>query len=156
MDILTRPMLTPFDMPSLSETIVRAVYACWSRCDFTGMLDLFSADVEITQPDGLPGGRRFVGYEGVASFLLAYRWHLRSEFAPRLLSWSGADLVVIGRVRGRKWSDRQAVALDFVHVWTVLNGEIVRLRVLTEVASVAGLLREGAAQLSASVCAGPR
>jgi ketosteroid isomerase-like protein len=133
-------MLTPFDKPSLSETIVRAFYACCSRCDFTGLLDLFSADVEITQAEGLPGGRRFIGYEGVANFLLAYRWNLRSEFGPRILSASGAEWVVIGRLRGRNWSDHRAVSHDFVHVWTISSGQIVRLRVLTEVAAVAGPL----------------
>jgi ketosteroid isomerase-like protein len=131
-------VLTPFDTPSLAETIIRALYTCWMRCDFTGMLDLFSADVEIVQPDDLPGGRTFVGYEGVASFLLAYRWHLRAEFAPRLMERSGNELVVIGRWRGRTSAGERAVGLDFVHVWSVVGTKIVRLRVLTDVAAVAG------------------
>lgn len=133
-------MLTPFDTPSLAETIIRALYTSWMRCDFTGMLDLFSADVEIVQPDDLPGGRTFVGYEGVASFLLAYRWHLRAEFAPRLMQWSGNDLVVIGRLRGKTSFSGHAVGLDFVHVWSVVGTKIVRLRVLAEVGAFAGPL----------------
>jgi ketosteroid isomerase-like protein len=103
--------------------------AAWNEGDVEGILALCHPDVEWTFSDRLPDAIGHIrGRAAVRDFLTRFTedWSEISMFAERIVE---ADDHVVAEVRfvaqGR---DGIEVSMEFVHVWTVREDQVVRFR----------------------------
>lgn len=110
-------------------------YEAWLRGDIDGAVAGLHPNVEWIEPAEFPNGGRRVGRAAVADYLRASRaqWaELRSE---RTAHRSGRDVVVVHHASGRLVDGgRQDVRV--ADVFTVTDGQVVRMRAYADVAEV--------------------
>src|SRR4051812_32480682 len=108
------------------EEIVREGYQRYARGEFAGVFALLSPDVEITQTTELPWGGEYRGHEGARQFFTAINQHTEAMPEPVRIFSAGAEVVVIGRLRGLARATGRPIDLEIVHVWTVHDQQITR------------------------------
>jgi ketosteroid isomerase-like protein len=96
-------------------------------------------------PEGMPvGGGHFEGLLDVTERFLA---SLYAAFDVRFLAEdfiaAGEHVVAIGRIEGKTRKAAVPVDVPFVHVWTVRDGYLRRLRAFTDTALLANALAKG-------------
>jgi uncharacterized protein len=103
--------------------------AAWNRGDYQAIVDMCHPDVEWSFSDRLPDATgRITGKDAVRSFFETFTedWSEISIRPDRLVD-AGDDVVALVEfvARGR---DGIEASMQFVHVWTVREGQIVRFR----------------------------
>jgi ketosteroid isomerase-like protein len=109
-----------------AEELVREGYERYARGDFSGVFALLSPAIEITQTTELPWGGVHRGHDGARQFFAAINQHVEVVPEPVRIFSAGAEVVVIGRLRGTVRATGRPIDLDIVHLWTVRDQQIVR------------------------------
>lgn len=102
---------------------------------------LQSANVVYELPEGMPtGGGRFEGVDVREGFLPGFYGAFDAHFANEEFITSGNNVVVIGRLKGKTREGAVPVDVPYVHVWTVRDDILTRLRVFADTATLARAL----------------
>lgn len=112
-------LFTPVDL-------VREVYSRQARGDPGGALALLAEEVEITQAGEVPWSGRYLGHDGAQRFFRLLTRHTAASWEPLTYVFAGVEIAVAGKLRGVGRATGRAIQADFVHVWTVAQGKVVR------------------------------
>ncbi len=131
-------------MTSPTET-VQSLYAAFGAGDMARLLGLVSDDVRWTFHGSLPG----VPYLGTAVGKEALqRWFGQvaqeddiQAFEPREFLAGGEHVTVLGWERTKVRATGGVFECDWVHVWTVRDGRVVRFEGFFDTAAVAAARR---------------
>jgi ketosteroid isomerase-like protein len=117
-----------------SETIVRSFYDAIVPGHRERVFSLQDAHIVYELPDGMPtGGGRFEGLKDVLErFLPDFYGALDVHFAVEDFVTSGEHVVAIGRIQGKTRKGAVPIDVPFVHVWTVRDDRLQRLRFFTD------------------------
>jgi ketosteroid isomerase-like protein len=93
-------------------------------------------------PEGMPVGcGHFEGLQDVLDrFLTSFYGALDVRFAAEEFIAAGVTVVVFGRIEGKTRKAGVPINVPFVHVWTVREGYLQRLRAFTDTAVLARAL----------------
>jgi uncharacterized protein len=107
--------------------LVQRCFRLFSRGDYDGVLECFDPEVEVIEPGGIPGARRYRGYAGVAEAYSrwAAQWDDFSAEIERLVD-AGERVVVLARHRGRGRSSGIPVEMTVAYLYTVRASKFVR------------------------------
>ena len=129
-----------------SVQVVEQIYAAFERGNIQAIHHLLADDVdwEFPGPEDIPfgGGRR--GREIVAQFFTSADETVEVEkFEPQAFVAQGDRVIVLGYERVRVKSTGHFYETDWVHVWTVREGKVVRLREYSDTAAIVKAFRGG-------------
>ena len=113
-----------------SLELVQSGYDAFAQGDIPRVLELLSVRVSWDVSPVLPEGGSWRGRDGVAEFLeqLGSLW---ADLTLDVEEWidDGQNVVAVGRAAGRLRAQANAAAgYEFVHLFTVSEGEIARFR----------------------------
>jgi ketosteroid isomerase-like protein len=111
--------------------LVQRSYRAFARDDLDGVLADMAPDIEWHQAQGLPHGGFYKGLDEVRRNIfdpLDEEWWDEFTADPDEFLDAGAEVVVLGRYRGRAKGTGKVLDVPFVHVWTVRDGKAVRFR----------------------------
>jgi uncharacterized protein len=119
-----------------NEKRVRAFYAATAPGHREALRGLQSPDVIYDLPEGMPvGGGHMQGLDEVMEKSLAnFYGAFDVRFVAEEFITAGDHIVAIGRTEGTTRNAGVPVAVPFVHVWTVREGYLQRLRAFTDTA----------------------
>ncbi|MGZ9204798.1 MAG: nuclear transport factor 2 family protein [Nitrospira sp.] len=119
-----------------NEKRVRAFYAATLPGHREALRGLQSPDVIYDLPEGMPvGGGHFQGLDEVLErFLADFYGAFDVRFVAEEFISAGEQIVAIGRIEGETRKAAVPVDVPFVHVWTVREGYLQRLRAFTDTA----------------------
>lgn len=115
----------------MSKAIVQRFYEYAGGGQFAQAGALFADDVHISfyGPSTVPHSGEYHGAEGVGAFFEIVGSTLDVEaFEPLEFIAEGDSVVVIGQERSRVKHNGAQFTVQWVQVWTVKDGKIVRLR----------------------------
>jgi len=110
---------------------VKRSYEAFARDDMDGVTADMDADIEWQQAQGLPHGGTYRGLDEVRRNVfdpLDEEWWDEFSADPDEFLDAGAEVVVLGRYRGRAKGTGRPLDVPFVHVWTLRDGKAVRFR----------------------------
>jgi len=119
--------------------LVKNGYAAFGRGDIQGLLGLLSEDVEWEIPGkGLPLAGTYLGHDGVARFFQKLGEDTEiAAFEPREFLAQDDQVVVIGSERGSIRATNRAFETNWVMVFTVRGGKIIRFREFADTLAIA-------------------
>ena len=122
--------------------LVGGGYEAFGRQDIPGVLERFDANIEWTAPDTLPTGGTYRGPDKVGEFFasLPETW-AELNVGPDEYLDAGDTVVVLGTHRIRGHNDVSGEA-QFVHVWDVTEGKVVRFREIADTAKLLPMLEQ--------------
>ena len=129
-----------------NERPVRAFYDATIPGHREATRGVQSSRVVYELPDGMPvGAGHFEGLEDVTNrFLADFYGAFDVRFMPEEYISAGEEVVVVGRIEGATRKTRQPVDVPFVHIWTVRDGRLERLRAFTDTAQLTHALNRHA------------
>ena len=124
------------------EKRVRAFYDATAPGHRERLRSLQAPNVVYDLPDGMPvGAGHFEGFPDITErFLANFYGALDVRFVPEEFIAAGDQVVAIGRIKGATRKSGVPVDVPFVHVWTVREGYLQRLRAFTDPARLAHAL----------------
>jgi ketosteroid isomerase-like protein len=127
---------------SEAEKQVRAFYEHTAPAHREALRGLQAPHVVYDMLEGMPvGGGHYEGLEDVEErFLTSFYGALDVHFIAEEFVAQGETVVAIGRIQGKTRRTRVPVDVPFVHVWTVRDGYLRRLRGFTDTALLARAL----------------
>jgi ketosteroid isomerase-like protein len=127
-----------------NETHVRAFYEATVPGHREALWSLQAPDVVYDLPEGMPvGGGHFEGLLDVTErFLASFYEAFDVRFVAEEFITAGEQVVAIGRIEGTTRRTAVPVDVPFVHVWTVSEGRLERLRGFTDTAVLARALAD--------------
>ena len=128
-------------MSTEHEKLIRDVYDAYARRDVAAALSRFSPEVEFIQTDLLPWGGRYHGVEGAQASLGKLLAHVDSRLEVEEVISAGDHVVVIARTRGTTLASGAAFDVRAVHVWTVVDGSILRFEAYIDTPAMLAALR---------------
>ena len=125
-----------------NEKRVRAFYDATAPGHRERLRSLQAPNVVYDLPDGMPvGAGHFEGFQDITErFLANFYGALDVRFVPEEFIAAGDQVVAIGRIKGTTRKSGVPVDVPFVHVWTVREGYLQRLRAFTDTARLAHAL----------------
>lgn len=125
-----------------NEKRVRAFYESTAPGHRESLRGLQSSRVVYDLPEGMPVGcGHFEGLQDVLDrFLTNFYGAFDVRFVAEEFIVEGAEVVALGRTRGKTRKAGVPVDVPFVHVWTVRDGYLQRLRAFTDTALLADAL----------------
>jgi ketosteroid isomerase-like protein len=125
-------------MTEENEKRVRAFYEATVPGHRESLRGLQSPHVVYDLPEGMPiGCGHFEGLQDVLErFLTNFYRAFDVLFVPEEFIAAGENVVAIGRIQGKT----RKAAVPFVHVWTVREGYLQRLRAFADTALLARAL----------------
>ncbi len=131
-------------MPTDEEKHVRAFYEALAPGHREPLFALQSAHVVYDLPDGMPAGGRYDGMLDVLDrFLPAFYAAFDARFMPHETICEGNRVVVLGRLQGTTRQGAVPIDVPFVHVWTVEDHVLTRLRGFIDSATLVRALEAG-------------
>lgn len=116
--------------------VVRKLYEAFGRGDVAAVLGAFDPEIEWREADNFLYADRnpYIGPAAVAEGVFQRITSDVEEFAvvPENLIDGGDTIAVEGRYRGRMASTGVPVDAQFVHVWTLDDGVVVRFQQYTD------------------------
>ena len=127
-----------------NEKHVRAFYKAMAPGHREPVWSLQAPDVVYDLPEGMPvGAGRFDGLLDVTErFLASFYQAFDVRFVAEEFIAAGEHVVAIGRIEGTTRNAAVPVDVPFVHVWTVREGRLQRLRGFTDTAVLARALAD--------------
>lgn len=120
--------------------VIQQLYDAMGRRDMQAILDLQAENTEwsVAGPaDRIPWAAPGRGREGVADFVKVLSASLKAESFAALDFFAQADkVVVLGHQKGNAIASGKPYEIDFVHVWTLSEAKIARLRVYYDTAHI--------------------
>jgi pimeloyl-ACP methyl ester carboxylesterase/ketosteroid isomerase-like protein len=102
-------------------------------------LGLLAKDISWNDPKGFPYGGLLTGTADIKEQVfarLAAEWSTFSVAPAKLVSSAdGAAVIVLGNYRGRNRETGCSLEAPFAHVWSTVNGALVRFEVFTDTAA---------------------
>ena len=134
-------------MPQDNEKLVRAFYEATVPGHRERLRVLQAPHVVYEMPEGMPvGSGHFEGLQDVLErFLASFYGAFDVHFVPEEFIAAGEHVVGIGRIVGTTRRGGVPVDVAFVHVWTVREGRLQRLRAFTDTATLAHALAKDSA-----------
>ena len=128
-----------------NEKRVRAFYEATVPGHREALRGLQSPHVVYDIQRGMPiGCGHFEGLDDVLErFLVSFYSSLDVHFVAEEYVAAGETVVAIGRIEGQTRKAAVPIDLPFVHVWTVRDGYLQRLRAFTDTAVLAQVLANG-------------
>jgi ketosteroid isomerase-like protein len=125
-----------------NENRVRAFYKATVPGHREALRGLQAPQVVYDLQEGMPiGGGHFEGLEDVLErFLTNFYGAFDVRFVAEEFITAGEHVVAIGRIEGKTRKAAVPVNVPFVHVWTVREGYLQRLRGFTDTALLAQAL----------------
>jgi ketosteroid isomerase-like protein len=117
--------------------VLRA-YDAFARGDIDGAVADLHPDVEWTEPEDFPGGGRRHGPDAVAEYLRESRATWSEMVSEPTAHRRGDKIVVVHRVSGRL-VDGTAADVTVADVFTVRNGQVVKMTAYTDPAEALAL-----------------
>src|SRR6266446_3230261 len=114
-----------------STAIAQQAYDNFKTGNIEALLDQLSDDItwQLPEMDGVPLGGIRTGREGVADFFVTLaRDQEVIEFEPREFVAQGDKVVSLGHYKWRVKETGREFESDFVHVFTIRDGQIVGFR----------------------------
>jgi ketosteroid isomerase-like protein len=129
-------------MENDQEKHVQAFYEHLAPGHREPLFGLQSAHVVYELPDGMPAGAgRFEGMLDVRDrFLPEFYAAFDARFVPEETISQGDRVVVLGRLKGKTRQGAVPIDVPFVHVWTVADHVLTRLRGFIDTATLARAL----------------
>jgi ketosteroid isomerase-like protein len=129
-------------MTEENEKRVRAFYEATVPGHRESLRGLQAPHVVYDLPEGMPiGCGHFEGLQDVLDrFLTSFYRGLDVRFLAEEFIAAGENVVAIGRIEGKTRKAGVPVDVPFVHVWTVRDGYLQRLRAFTDTALLARAL----------------
>jgi uncharacterized protein len=106
---------------------IEELYNAQQKRDVRSILMLMSPDVEIIQSTELPWGGRYTGHDGVKKFLGSLTEHIDSQVQVERLIDAGDKIAAVGRTVGKARKTKLEFDVPIVHIWTMLEGQVIRL-----------------------------
>jgi len=124
------------------EKRVRAFYEHMAPGHREALRGLQTSHVVYDMPEGMPiGAGHYEGLDDVLGrFLPSFYGALDVHFDAEEFVTAGDTVVAIGRIQGKTRTTGVPVDLPFVHVWTVRDGHLQRMRAFTDTALLARAL----------------
>jgi ketosteroid isomerase-like protein len=110
---------------------VRRSYEAFARDDLDAVVADMHDEIEWHQAQGLPHGGVYHGLPAVRRAIfepLDEEWWDEFSADPSEFLEAGADIVVLGRYRGRAKETGKTLDVPFAHIWTFSGGKAVRFR----------------------------
>jgi ketosteroid isomerase-like protein len=128
-----------------TEKRVRAFYEATAPGHRESLRGLQASGVVYDLPEGMPvGSGHFEGLEDVLErFLTSFYGALDVHFVAEEFVAADERVVAIGRIQGKTRKAGVPVDVPFVHVWTVRDGHLQRMRAFTDTATLARALGQG-------------
>ena len=123
--------MTPIAEQHSPLEIAKRAYVAFDRDDLDGVLADLDDAIEWQQAQGLPHGGTYRGIAEVRKNVfdpLDRDWWDEFIATPYQFIDGGDEIVVLGRYRGTAKSSGRALDVPFVHVWTIVDGKVVRFR----------------------------
>lgn len=119
-----------------NESRVRAFYESTAPGHREAARGLQSAQVVYDMPEGMPAGcGHFEGLKDVFDrFLPSFYGSFDIRFVTEEFITSHDEVVAIGRIIGATRKSGKPVNVPFVHIWTVSDGHLRRMRACTDTA----------------------
>jgi len=129
-------------MPTDQERHVHAFYEALAPGHREPLFSLQSAHVVYELPEGMPAGAgRFEGMREVLErFLPDFYAAFDARFVPEETISDGDRVVVLGRLKGQTRHGGVPLDVPFVHVWTVTDRVLTRMRGFIDTATLARAL----------------
>jgi ketosteroid isomerase-like protein len=131
-------------MSEENEKRVRAFYEATVPGHREALRGIQAPQVVYDLPEGMPiGAGHFEGLEDVLErFLTNFYGALDVRFFAEEFIAAGDQVVALGRITGKTRRAGVPVDVPFVHVWTVRDGYLQRLRAFTDTALLARALTQ--------------
>lgn len=130
------------------KEFVRSLYDAFDRGDAEKVLGSLHDEVTWNEAEGNPyadrNPYRSPGEVGEGVFGRLLRDYEGFEVRPRKILADGDEVVVFGRYSGIRKETGESLDAQFVHHWTVKEGEVVRFQQYTDTAQFARLDAESA------------
>jgi uncharacterized protein len=129
-------------MSEENEKRVRAFYDATAPGHRQALRGIQAPQVIYDMPEGMPiGSGHFEGLDDVLErFLTNFYGALDVHFVAEEFISASDKVVALGRITGRTRRAGVPVDVSFVHVWTVRDGYLQRLRAFTDTALIARAL----------------
>ena len=129
-------------MPQDAEKRVRAFYEHTAPGHREALRGLQTSHVVYDMPEGMPiGAGHYEGLDDVLGrFLTSFYGALDVHFLAEEFVAARDTVAAIGRIQGKTRAAGVPVDVPFVHVWTVRDGHLQRMRAFTDTALLARLL----------------
>lgn len=114
-----------------NSKIVQQAYDNFTSGDIQSLVSLMADNVEWQLPDvaNIPFSGKRSGRESITQFFASVAANQEAlQFEPREFIEQGDKVVALGHYRWRILSTGREYASDFVHVFTVRDGQIVAFR----------------------------
>jgi uncharacterized protein len=108
--------------------IVRGGYGDFAKGNIPGVLAVFDPKIEWTETEGLPYGGIYIGPSEVVEKVfmrLGAEWD-GFKVTPKEFLEAGERVIVLGQSSGTFKGTGKSFRSDFVHVWTVRSGKVVK------------------------------
>jgi uncharacterized protein len=125
--------------------IVRSLYGAFARGDVPAVLAGLDAKVEWREADNFiyADGNPYIGHDAVLQGVfmrVGMEWDGFAATSERLLD-AGDTVVSLGRYTGKYKATGKRIDAQFVHVFSVENGKVVRFQQYTDTLQVAQATR---------------
>ena len=120
---------------------VRSFYERMARGD-VGAMEVFHPQVEFAMPEVLPHGGTIVGRDALGAYFgeVQSRWDGFSADADEFVD-GGDRVVALGSFKGTPKASGRYVEIPFALVWTMRDGQAVRVDEYTDTAKLLEALR---------------
>ena len=123
-----------------NQELVQKLYAAFGRGDVGYILDACSANIEweYVGPTAVPYGGSYAGKQGVEQFFtrLGQACDIK-KFEPRDFVAQGNNVLVVGYEEGIARPTGRSYQTEWVHVFTIQDGKVVRFREFADSYAVA-------------------
>lgn len=127
-DIMSDESTSSDPTPRPHVEVVRQTYDALARRDIPAAFSRFAADVEFVQSEEVPWGGTYHGIEGAQAFFARLTGAVTSVVTVDRFIDAGDSVVAIGWTRGTVNATGRRFDVPIAHVWTVTDGQVVRVR----------------------------
>lgn len=123
---------------------VERIYTAFGQGDIPTILNMLAEDIDwlFSGPADIPFAGRHRGREQVTQFFATLDETVEVEqFEPQEFIAKGDKVVVLGHERMRVKSNGRTCETDWVHVFTLRNGEVVKIHEYYDTACIVAAFR---------------
>jgi len=125
-----------------NEKLARRFYESTAPGHREALRAIQASHVVYDLPEGMPAGAgHFEGLEDVLErFLTPFYGAFDVHFTPEEFIVAEQTVVVVGRIEGKTRKTSAPVRVPFVHIWTIADNHLQRMRGFTDTAVLARAL----------------
>jgi uncharacterized protein len=117
-------------MSEANVELVRTIYERFRAGDSDGALSLCGPEIEVHDRPEIPDPQVYRGHDGVLSSLRASQAAFTGlDLVPEEFLDAGERVIVVFRFRGKGRGSGLLIDERLAHLWTIRNGQAVRMEV---------------------------